>query len=290
MGAYPEYRQQPQYRRRRGFLGPRMLMALAIAAFGLCTYYSQREENPITGEVQSIALSPDQEGAMGLQSAPEMAAQFGGLDPDPELQELVRSVGARIVTSTVASQTPYQFSFNLLADDQTVNAFALPGGPIFITRALLLQLENEAQLAGVLGHEVGHVLGRHAAERISKAQLAQTLVGAAGVAGSEDGRGQAAAMAASVVAQMLQLKYGRQDELQSDALGLKLMADSGYDPRELIGVMRILAAASGGQRQAEWMSSHPDPGNRAQRIQELIAEQFPSGVPASLSKGMSFRG
>jgi predicted Zn-dependent protease len=286
--GYPSgYGGQQYPARRRG--RPRLMIAVVIALMGVCSYYAQREYNPITGETQSIALSVDQEVALGLQSAPEMAAQFGGLDPDPQLRELVSAVGAKLVRSTVAAQTPYQFSFNLLADDQTVNAFALPGGPIFITRGLLLRLENEAQLAGVLGHEIGHVLGRHAAERMAKTQLAQTLVGAAGVAGSEDGRGMMATMAAQAVAQMVQLKYGRSDELQSDQLGVDLTAESHYDPRAMIDVMRILEEAGGGQRQPEFLSSHPNPGNRAQILEELIAKKFPNGVPPTLSLGASFR-
>lgn len=276
-----------QYRRRR-LISPRLLIAVVIMAGSLCMYYGSREYNPITGEKQAIAMTPEQEVAMGMQSAPGMAEQYGGLDPDPNLRELVSQVGQHVVASTVAAQTPYQFQFNLLADDQTVNAFALPGGPIFITRALLLRLQNEAQLAGVLGHEVGHVLGRHSSEQIAKQQLAQALIGAAGIAGSEEGHGRAAAVAAGVVAQMMQLRYGRQDELQADDLGVKLMSEAGFDPRSLIDVMHILEQAGGGSRQPEFLSTHPNPGNRADRILEAIQRRFPQGVPSTLSTGRSF--
>lgn len=258
---------------------PRLLIAAAMVAFALFTYYGSRETNPITGEEQSIALTPEQEIALGLQSAPEMAAQFGGLDPDAEAQRLVQEVGRRIVHSTVAAESPYKFGFYALADEQTVNAFALPGGPIFITRGLLARLRTEAELAGVLGHEVGHVLGRHAAERIAKQQLAQTLVGAAGMASDDP---YSAQQIAGVVAGIVQMKYGRDDELQSDSLGVMLMADAGYDPTALLGVMEILAEASGSQSAPEYMSSHPDPGNRAARIQGLIEQRFPDGVPREL--------
>jgi predicted Zn-dependent protease len=250
-----------------------------MVAFALVTYYGSRERNPITGEEQSIALTPEQEIALGLQSAPEMAAQFGGLDADEEAQRIVQAVGARIVRSTVARETPYEFQFFALADPTTVNAFALPGGPIFITRGLLSRLRSEAELAGVLGHEVGHVLGRHAAERIAKQQLTQTLVGAVGMASDDP---YSAKQIAGFVANMVQLQYGRDDELQSDSLGVSLMADAGYDPTSLLGVMEILAEASGGRTTPEYMSSHPDPGNRAARIQTLIDERFPDGVPREL--------
>lgn len=269
----------------------RLVIGLVMAAVALLGYYGSREVNPVTGETQHIALSQEQEIALGLQSAPAMAGEFGGLDPDPEVQADVESVGQRIVSQSVAGKTPYKFRFQVLADAQTVNAFALPGGPIFITRALVDRLENEAQLAGVLGHEVGHVVGRHSAEHLAKNQLAQGLVGAVGVAASgEHGDGQQAAAMAAFVAQMVQLKYGRGDELESDALGVGLMSDAQYDPRALIDVMEILARSSGGEgRQPEFLSSHPDPGNRQEGIRSAIAQRFPEGVPADLTLGREIR-
>jgi predicted Zn-dependent protease len=268
----------------------RLSIGVVMAVVGLLSYYGYRQVNPVTGETQHITLTQDQEVALGLQSAPQMADDFGGLDPDPEVQSDVEGVGQLVVSRSVAGKTPYQFRFRVLADSETVNAFALPGGPVFITRALLNRLENEAQLAGVLGHEVGHVVGRHSAEQIATSQLAQTLVGAVGVATSnESGGGQQAAYVAAFVAQMAQLKYGRSDELQADSLGVGLMSDAGYDPRALINVMDILARSSGGSRQPEFLSSHPDPGNRQQTILEAIAERFPSGVPASLTLGREIR-
>ncbi|HEX4953596.1 MAG TPA: M48 family metalloprotease [Thermoanaerobaculia bacterium] len=270
---------------------PRLLIALGIVVMGLITYWQSRQVNPITGEVQHIALTPEQEVALGLQSAPGMAQQFGGLDDDEPLQRAIHGLGTRLVQSSKAGQSPYEFRFYLLADTQTVNAFALPGGPIFITRALLDRLENEAQLAGVLGHEIGHVIGRHSAEQIAKSQLAQSLVTAVGVAATdEQGRGgQGAAAIAGMVAQVVQMKYGREDELESDELGVEILVSAGYDPRALLRVMDILREASGGGGgQPEFMSTHPDPGNRQATIQAKIDEMFPNGVDPALSTGASF--
>jgi predicted Zn-dependent protease len=263
----------------------RLLIAAAMVGFALLSYYGTREVNPTTGEKQHVGLSQEQEVVLGLQSAPEMAEQFGGEDPDQSVQSDVAAVGNRVVSQSVAAKTPYKFQFHVLADPQTVNAFALPGGPVFITHALLSRLANEAQLAGVLGHEVGHVVARHSSEQIAKSQLAQGLVGAVGVATSD----QQAAQAAAFVAQMAQMKYGRQDELQADALGVDLMSSAGYDPRTLIEVMEILAKASGGSRQPEFFSTHPDPGNRAGKIREQIAAKFPGGVPSDLTRGREIR-
>jgi len=266
---------------RRSRLGLAALMVLA----GLFVYYRSKQVNPVTGEKQAIALSPEQEVALGLQAAPEMAAQFGGADADSELQNLVAEVGRRVVSRSRASQTPYEFHFTLLADPDTVNAFALPGGPIFVTRGLLRLLDSEAELAGVLGHETGHVAARHASEQLAKTHLAQVLVGAAGVAASDSGHGADAAQVAGVVATMAALRYGRQDELQADSLGVDFMSDAGYDPRGLIRLMSILERAGGGSRQPEFLSTHPDPGNRAERIRAEIARKYPSGVPPNLTEG-----
>jgi beta-barrel assembly-enhancing protease len=265
----------------------RLLIAVVLAGMALFGYFASRQENPITGKTQAIALTKEQEVALGLRSAPEMAAQFGGLDPSSAVQGAAETIGSQLAERGKLAGTGYQFRFRVLADRRTVNAFALPGGPIFITRALYDRLENEAQLAGVLGHEIGHVVGRHAAERIAKSQLFQGLVGAIGVAASDEyGRGQQAAVVAQMVSQVIQLRYGREDELESDRLGVRFVSDAGYDPRALIRVMEILEAASGGGgRQPEFLSTHPNPGNRRQQIQQAIAERFPNGVPSSLTPG-----
>ena len=263
----------------------RLFAAVIVALVAIVGYYASKQVNPVTGEKQAIALSPEQEVVLGLKSAPEMSQQFGGEDPDPAAQQFVREVGERVHARSRAAQTPYQFHYTLLADPDTVNAFALPGGPVFITRGLYKRLQNEAQLAGVLGHETGHVVGRHASEQIAKSQLAQALVGAAGVAASDSGHGQEAVQIGAMVAQMAQLRYGRQDELQADTLGVDFMSEAGYDPRGMIEVMKILESASNGQRPPEFLSSHPDPGNRVGVIQAEIEKKFPSGVPGELTEG-----
>ncbi len=260
----------------------KLFLGLAIAAISLITYCSKSQVNPVTGKAQHIGISMEQEVAMGLQSAPQMAQEFGGLHPDSKAQALVDSVGQELVSVLPAEAPPYPYEFHLLADSTTVNAFALPGGQVFITVALLSRLETRGQLAGVLGHEIGHVIGRHSAERIAKSQLTQGLVGAAGVAGSDLGSAQGAAQAASVVGNMMLMKYGRGDELESDRLGLQFMQRAGYDPRAMIRVMEILREASGGGSRPEFMSTHPDPGNRIEQIQQELARMFPGGVPDGL--------
>ena len=256
----------------------RLIIAAVIALMAVLTYFSSTSENPLTGEKQRVAMSPEQEIALGYKSAPEMAAQMGGISRNEKARALVKQVGERLVAQSVASKSPYKFSFNVLADPKTVNAFALPGGPVFITEGLLRLLKSEAELAGVLGHEIGHVIARHSSERLAKQQLTQGLLGAL-VVGSGD---YTTAQIGQMVGGMINMKYGREDELESDALGIRIMAEGGYDPRAMIRVMEVLAKASGGSRQPEFFSTHPAPENRGARIKEQIEKQFPNGVPAGL--------
>src|SRR5438067_2376870 len=187
----------------------RLIGALVIALIGFVIYMTRTQVNPVTGEKQHVAISEDQEMALGLQAAPQMAAQMGGdVSPseDPRAA-LVEEVGRRLVRNSDARRSPYveNFHFHLLRDPKTVNAFALPGGQIFITEGLLNRLQNEAQLAGVLGHEIGHVINRHAAQQMAKGQLGQFLTVAVGVGASgNDDRGRKAQLVAAMANQMSQ--------------------------------------------------------------------------------------
>jgi predicted Zn-dependent protease len=250
-------------------LGAPIIIALVIAGFSYFRYCSTETYNEYLGINQHISLTPEQEIAIGLQSKPAMIQEYGGMDPDQRAQALVQETGASLVQNSVASKTPYQYQFHLLADPNTINAFALPGGQIFITRALFNQLQTKDQLAGVLGHEIGHVVARHAGERIEKDQLWQGIAGAAGIAMGD----YQSAQAAQQIAALISLKYGRDQELQSDNLGVRFMMDAGFQPEELIGVMEILKKASGGQSREEFTSTHPDPENRKEKIKEAI-EQY----------------
>jgi predicted Zn-dependent protease len=264
----------------------RILIALVIAAIGGAYYWCNTQVNPVTGEKQHVALSPSDEVALGLQSAPEMAREFGGLHASRDARAYVKRIGQKVVAGSDAKTSPYPFDFHLLADPRTVNAFALPGGQVFLTAGLFERLGSEAQLAGVLGHEVGHVVHRHSAEHLAKQQFTQTLIGAAAVAGSDDrSGGQQTAAIAALVGDIANLRFSRKDELEADGYGVKALAQAGYDPRALAAVMEVLATASGGSRQPEFLSTHPDPGNREELIKAEIAGLYPNGVPSNLSEG-----
>ena len=259
-----------------GAIKIRLIMAGAMALFAIISFLGSRQYNEVTGENQYISITEEQEIVLGFQAVPELIQQFGGMEADERLQAYLDEVGEKLVRESVAATTDWDFEFYLLDDEQTINAFALPGGPVFITMALFSQLETEGQLAGVLGHEIGHVLARHGAQRMAKANLTQGLTQAV-IAVSEGG-----AQAAAIIGQLVNMNFGREDELESDRLGVEIMVDAGYDPRAMIGVMEILAAAGGPNRQPEFFSTHPNPENRIERIQEAIDREFPNGVPDGL--------
>ncbi|MBL8935428.1 MAG: M48 family metalloprotease [Archangium sp.] len=278
------------YERSRNSGGARLLIGLVIAGISVLTYFSRRTTNELTGETQYVKLTEQQEVSLGLASAPQLTRQFGGATSDSNLAQYVTRVGQRVATKSAAAKTKYPFKFTVLADRKTINSYALPGGPVFITEALLSRMTNEAQLAGVLGHEIGHVVARHGAEHLAKADLTAGLVGATVVATSDPDRpgdARAKAALAAATAQLITMKFGRDDELESDRLGVRFMHEAGYDAAQMSEVMKVLKAAGGG-RTPEFFSTHPDPENRLEQIAaalkdlpaggELGAEEFRTNV------------
>lgn len=256
----------------------RVVIALIFVAFGIIQFLASTSvvTNSYTGEKQRLALAPKQEIMMGLASREKMIEMHGGQHPDSEAQQLVDRIGAKLVAhvnrmAKYGEPIEYPFEFHLLADEKMINAFALPGGQIFITAALFRKLENEDQLAGVLGHEVGHVIGKHSNEQMSKSGLLRSVGTGIGVAvGGEDmvQAGQVSAM----VSQVLATKYGRSDEYESDRIGCWLMSYAGYEPREMLGVLEILKQAAEGARPPEILSTHPYPENRIEEIKRILKE------------------
>lgn len=251
----------------------RIIIGLVMAAIAYFSYLGKSQENPLTGEKQKVNLTPEQEVAMGLQSAPQMAQEYGGLYPDQQVQNQVDAVGRRVLNAfndemaAAGKRNPYQFNFYVLRDNKTVNAFALPGGQIFITAALLQRLESEDQLAGILGHEIAHVVHRHSSEQMAKTEFYQGLAGAATASAGDLGAGAIA----NYVANAKLMSYGRGDELESDEFGVRYMKRAGYNPEAMIRVMEILAEASGGEmNRDDFNSTHPSPANRVAKIKEHI--------------------
>lgn len=232
------------------------LLTLAAANLAACAV------NPATGAREFMLVSEGQEIAMGRQADPQITAAFG-IYPDTAIQTYVANLGYELVS--VAERPNLPWTFRVL-DDPLVNAFALPGGYIYITRGIMAHFNSEAELVSVLGHEIGHVTARHSAQQITQQQLAQVglVAGAVLVPEVQDYLGIAAASL-----QLLFLKFSRDDESQADDLGLRYMTRAGYDPREMPDVYEMLgdvSAASGAGGVPGWLSTHPDPEDRKERI------------------------
>jgi predicted Zn-dependent protease len=229
--------------------------------------------NPATGRRQLILMSEQEEIQLGRQSDAEIRAQMGVYD-DPDLQAYVRAVGAKLVTAAHRPHLPWTFT---VVDEAAVNAFALPGGFIYLTRGILPFLRNEAELAGVLGHEIGHVDARHSAEAYSKQLGAGLGLAAAGVLAPSTQPFQGLAGAGLG---LLFLKYGRDAEMESDRLGVTYPATNGWDPRgvpALLNTLGRLDEAAGSRRGVpNWALTHPPAEDRVERVQQAVAAA-PSG-------------
>ena len=240
----------------------RVPLVLLLGTVGACA------TNPVTGKSELSLISEGQEIAMGKEAA-EQAKQSIGLYDDAKVQAYVAEIGQRMAAASERPNLPWEFH---VVDDASVNAFALPGGFIFVTRGLMTHVNNEAELASVLGHEIGHVTAKHSVRQISKAQLATLGLGVGSIL-SED-----IARFAGIAGQglgLLFLKYGRDAENQADELGFKYALQQNYDVREMdnvfITLSRVSAASGARGRLPEWLSTHPNPENRVERTEARLA-------------------
>ena len=223
-------------------------------------------KNPATGQRQLSFISEAQEIELGRQAAQE-ARQSIGLVQDAELQQYVSRIGLALAAKSERPELPWQFQ---VVDDPSPNAFALPGGFIFITRGMLTLMTSEAELASVLGHEIGHVTARHSVNQISKQQLAQLGLGLGSVFFPSV---QELSPAIGTGLGLLFLKYGRDDEREADELGFSYAANTGYDVSEFGDVFEALGRASEGQAGAlpNWLASHPSSEERVQTARARAA-------------------
>lgn len=240
--------------------------AVLASALAAATALTGCATNPATGQRQLSLIGEQQEIAMGRDAAREIDATLG-LYPDEAAQRYVADIGRRLAALSERPDLPWSFK---IVDDPTVNAFALPGGFIYVTRGILTHLADEAQLASVLGHEIGHVTARHSVERLSKAQLAGIGLGLGAILSPElRDYGDLAQMGLG----LLFLKYSRDDERQADDLGLRYLRRDDYDPRQMPQVFELLGrvgAASGGGRIPDWLATHPAPEDRYERISSAV--------------------
>ena len=238
-----------------------LVLLLLLAAIPGCA------TNPVTGQRQLSLVSAEQESQIGKDGYGAVVSEYGVYE-DPGLQAYVDTVGWRLARVSHLPRLSWRFT---VLDDPTVNAFAMPGGYIYITRGILVHLNSEAQLAGVLGHEIGHVTARHSAQRLTQQQLTGLGLGLASI--FSEGF-QRYSQSAQTALGLMFLKYGRDDENQADELGVQYATAAGYDPREIPATYAMLKRVSerAGQRLPTFLSTHPDPGAREERTRALASQ------------------
>ena len=230
-------------------------------------------------------INEQKEIQIGQQTHGQFEKEFGGRYPDAQLQAYVSNVGMNMARYTGRPHLPWQFA---VLNSKQVNAFAVPGGYIYITQGLLFRMENEAMLAGVLGHEAAHIAHRHSVQQMQRAQTAQGLSTAVGVVGSIFGYGWAGDVTGAVASISL-MKYGRDQEKQSDLSGLKYMTQAAYDPRGMVQTMTVLQQASCGKGGVEFLSSHPNPANRLSYLKETIQKKYAAAAQGGKTGEAEFR-
>lgn len=251
-----------------------------LFTFLLLIFVAACSVNPVTGKKELMLLTDDQERALGLESDPGIVASFGLYD-NATLQEFINKKGKEMGAVSHRPEVPYEFK---ILDSPVVNAFALPGGFVYFTRGILAHFNNEAEFAGVLGHEIGHITARHSASQYSKQILAQGLL-ITGMVISEDFADYAGVAQSGLG--LLFLKYGRDDESQSDELGVQYSSTIGYDAHQMANFFQTIKnlSDSEGGRIPTFLSTHPDPGDRYTRVHQLAANWQTQHNSADLDVG-----
>lgn len=250
-------------------IGWMSLVVMLVAAVGCST-------NPATGEKQLNWISAEKEKTLGAEAAPEFVKQYGGDIPSASIQKYVSDLGHQLAQVSERPELDWEFH---AVDSSVINAFALPGGKVFITRGLMEELRSEAQLAGVLGHEVGHVTAQHIGQQMTRAMIITGIGVGVGVAGqqSDEDWMTVLGVGTSVGGGLYLLSYGRNQETQSDELGVRYMTRLGYNPIGQVQVMKVLKRASGGGGGAgmEFLATHPYPDTRIKHLNSIIKDQYP---------------
>ncbi|MFT4249029.1 MAG: M48 family metallopeptidase [Pseudomonas sp.] len=280
----PSAGQSGDPRRRRGLFGNvRWGVLILFAGYAAYYWFSNRTEDPYTGEKVLIdsSLGVEQEKALGLQAYQEILSQEPAIDPDSQQAQQVRAIAQRLIAKVDPVETAlaaehgmqpnhisrsFDWEVNVIQSDQA-NAFCLPGGKMAVYTGLFPVTQNADAMAVVMGHEIAHALLRHGAQRMAQQKLSQ-IGQMAGAASGMDAQQQQMVMAAMGYGYLL--PYARSHETQADEVGLMLAAAACFDPRQAIPLWERMEQASGGQSAPEFSSTHPDPGTRIQNLQALM--------------------
>ncbi|MFO7983756.1 MAG: M48 family metalloprotease [Desulfuromonadales bacterium] len=260
-----------------------LCMIAALAGFWLLAGCAV---NPVTGERQLtlFSLSPEEEAAIGARTFPRAMQSMGGRFPDRQLSDYVNRVGGRLGSVSHRPGLDYTFA---VVNDSSPNAFALPGGYIALTRGLLVNLENEAQMAAVLGHEVAHVTARHASQGLQRSTLLGVAQAVVSGATEGSGYGVLAEQGGALAASLIDRSYSREQERESDRLGIDYMVEAGYDPQGAVQLQEFFADKVEGQGNSSWLTglfrTHPFSRERLKANREYIRQNYRNslGGPSS---------
>ena len=257
---------------RRRSVWNRLLVVFSMALVAVAGYYGARSYTPVPVLAgPPLRITPQQEASLGLQAAPAMAERHGGLSADQNAQRLADRICHDLVEKTTAKASPYDFDCHVLADEAVVDAFALPGGQVFVTQGLVARLQTDGQLAAVLAHQIGHVVARHGAEHVAEIQLSRGLTGAT-VLASYDPENPASRHTADVdalVGRLIDLRFNQRDEREADRLGARYLSEAGWSPGEMTEALKVLEASAPG---AGLFKTHPSPPDRLQNLQAAIGQ------------------
>lgn len=246
-----------------------MALLAMLAVLPACT------TNPATGKSSfTLGMTRDEELKLGAEASPQFLKEYGGDIPSPAIISYINNLGQRLAAVSERPELPWEFH---AVDSDVINAFALPGGKVFFTRGLLSRLTNEAQMAGVLGHEIGHVTALHVNQRIAQATALEAVVSGVGLAAEATDSAwlQVLGVGGQLGGGVYLLKFGRDHESEADELGVRYMTKLGYNPMGQVQVMEILKAASGSGGSPEFLSTHPTPDTRIKQLKEILEKQFP---------------
>lgn len=244
-----------------------MLVRIAFFNLALILFlFSGCAVNPISGEEELMLFGPEDDIKIGLQYAPMVEKELGGKIPDDNIQNYIDKIGQRI--ASVSHRPDWQYHFAAV-EHKSINAIAVPGGYVFITKGLLEKLESEAQLAAILGHEIAHVVARDSAAALSRQYGMEILF----VAIQASGASEDAVRAAAFTKQILGLQYSRKDEREADLAGLSYMVKAGYNPYGMVETMQMLQEQQT-VRSIEFFSTHPSPANRIGYLTQEIHARY----------------
>ena len=244
-----------------------MKKTLASSALALAVSTGCSSLSGVQGVIGDAVLPPAQAAQLGDRMASQVESEKP-LDPSSASQQRIAGIGRRLLPHANTARAPYDFTFKVIEEPGTVNAFALPGGHIYATSGLLQLADTDGQLASVVAHEIAHVTQRHIAERMAT-QYGLQVLGSVALGGDA---GTLSQLAGSVVQQGFLMKYSREQELEADRVGLGIMKRAGYNPEAAVEMFRKLAAGEGKGGPA-FFSSHPTTGRRIEQLQGLIARQ-----------------